>query len=202
MSNMTTIKVELRTQVGKSAARATRRLNRVPAVIYGNDIAAKSISLDSRELKKLVGGGSFLTSICLLKLGENTIRTIPCDIHFDPVHDFVTHVDFLHLRKDARVSVNVPIRFLNDQASPGIKRGGALNIVRHEIELNCTPENMPDHLDVDLTGLEIGDSVHVSSITLSADVKLTISDRDFTIATITTPVGMSEDAQNKANEEK
>jgi large subunit ribosomal protein L25 len=109
---------------------------------------------------------------------------IPRAVQLDPVRDFPIHVDFMRIAKDALVTVDVPVHFINEVASPGLKRGGVLNVVRHEIQVRCPVDAIPDHFDVDLTGLEIGDAVHISAITLPEGVRPTITERDFTVATI------------------
>lgn len=201
MSNVVAIKAEARPRVGKGAAREVRRQGRVPAVIYGDKKTPEPISLDANELGKLLKTGKFLTTLFTIEVGGQETRAIPRDVHFDPVRDFAIHVDFLRLGENARIDVDVPVRFLNDQASPGIKRGGVLNIVRHEVELSCPADSIPDHLDVDLTGLDIGDSVHISAISLPEGVTPTITDRDFTIATIASPAGLKSEAEEKAEGE-
>lgn len=198
MSDMILIKAEERVNIGKEACRKIRNEGRVPAIIYGENPAPEPISLNARELSKLVNKGKFLTSICSIDINGKITRVIPRDIAFHPLHETILHVDFLRLGEKARIDVSVPVRFLNEQSSPGIKTGGVLNIVRHEIELRCAADSIPDHVDVDLKGLEIGDSVHISTIKLPENVAPTISDRDFTIATIAPPASSDEEANDMA----
>jgi len=184
MAEISEIKAAARDQMGKGAARAIRREGRIPAVIYGDKSDPQQVSLDDKELWMHVRHGQFLNTIYMLDVDGKSERVIPRDIQMHPVSDLPIHVDFLRLGKGAKVTVEVPVQFLNEEESPGLKRGGVLNIVRHTIELRCVAEAIPDRLDADLTGLDIGDSLHVSSITFPEGVDLTIADRDFTIVTV------------------
>ena len=184
MAEISEIKAAARDQMGKGAARAIRREGRIPAIIYGDKTDPQRISLDDKELWMHVRGGQFLNTIYMLDVDGETERVIPRDIQMHPVRDVPIHVDFLRLGKGAKVTVEVPVQFLNEDDSPGLKRGGVLNVVRHTIELRCVAEAIPERLDADLTGLEIGDSLHVSSITFPEGVELTIADRDFTVVTV------------------
>lgn len=172
---------------GKGAARAVRREGRIPAVIYGDKKDPQLISLDYRDTWKHVQHGRFLSTLVEVEVAGDKVRAIPRDVQFDPVSDFLIHVDFLRLGKGARIAVNVPCEFINDEESPGIKRGGVLNVVRHEIEVFCPAESIPEEFVIDLTGLDIGDGVHISALTMPEGVEPTISDRDFTICTIAAP---------------
>lgn len=173
-----------RDRVGKGAARGLRREGRVPGVIYGDKKPPEPIVMERKDLWMQIRTGQFLNTIYMLNVGGETTRVIPRDVQFDPVRDFPIHVDFLRLGAGARVTVEVPVAFINESESPGLRRGGVLNVVRHAIELRCLPEAIPEQLEADLTGLEIGDTLHVSAIKLPEDVELTITDRDFTVATI------------------
>ena len=184
MAEISEIKAAARDQIGKGAARTIRREGRIPAIIYGDASDPQRISLDDKELWMHVRHGQFLNTIYMLDVDGKSERVIPRDIQMHPVSDVPIHVDFLRLGKGAKVTVEVPVQFLNEEESPGLKRGGVLNIVRHTIELRCVAEAIPDRLDADLTGLDIGDSLHVSSITFPEGVELTIADRDFTIVTV------------------
>lgn len=184
MAEISEIKAAARDQTGKGAARAIRREGRIPAIIYGDESDPQQISLDNKELWMQVRKGQFLNTIYMLDVDGTSERVIPRDIQMHPVSDVPIHVDFLRLGKDAKVTVEVPVNFLNEEDSPGLKRGGVMNVVRHTIELRCVAEAIPERLDADLAGLDIGDSLHVSSITLPEGVELTISDRDFTVVTI------------------
>jgi large subunit ribosomal protein L25 len=182
MSDTLELSAETRDRVGKGASRALRREGRVPAVIYGNKEDPKGIHVNERELMKLLMTGHFFNSVVMVA-GE---RTLPKDVAFDPVSDRPVHVDFLRISEHARVHVEVPIVF-DDSNCPGIKRGGVLNIVRHELELVVDAANIPDDITISLAGLEVGDSLHISAVTLPEGTVSAITDRDFTIATIVAP---------------
>jgi len=199
MVDITPIVAQLRDRAGKGAARATRREGRVPAVIYGNKQNPVMISLDPVQLRKELNSGSFFTRIYEISAGENTERVLPRDVQFHPVSDAPLHVDFMRFGAKTKFNVEVLVIFENEDDSPGIKRGGVLNVVRHTIELRCSPDNIPEHIEIDLTGLDIGDGVHISNVTLPEGVEPTITDRDFTIATIAAPtVVQDEDAEAAA----
>jgi large subunit ribosomal protein L25 len=184
MAKAVTLKAELRDGSGKGAARSVRRQGLVPAVVYGDKKEPQLLSLRYGDLLPHVNTGRFNATLVDLDLGGQTVRVIPRDVQFEPVRDFIIHVDFLRLAKDARIRVEVPVHFRNHEASPGLKAGGVLNIVRHEIEFFCPADSIPEEVVVDLTGLHIGQSVHASQVKLPEGAKPTISDRDFTIATI------------------
>jgi large subunit ribosomal protein L25 len=173
-----------RARSGKGGARAERREGRVPGTLYGDKQDPETISVDYRAINQQLHTGHFQSTIFVLDLEGKKTRVIPRAVQLDPVRDFPIHVDFLRLGKDALVTVDVPVRFLNEAASPGLKRGGVLNVVRHEIPVRCPADAIPDHFEVDLTGLEIGDAVHFSALKLPDGVRPTITDRDFTVATI------------------
>ena len=178
------LKAEAREQVGKGSARAVRRDGKVPAVIYGDKQPPLSIALSYKDVYYKIHGGGFLTTIATIEVAGTKIRVLPKDYQLDPVRDFPMHVDFLRVGKDTQVNVNVPVHFINEEKSPGLKRGGVLNIVRHEVEFHCPADAIPDFITVDLSGADIGDSIHISSVALPNGVKPVIADRDFTIATI------------------
>jgi large subunit ribosomal protein L25 len=181
---MDQIEATARPRAGKGAARAVRREKKVPAVIYGDKKPPETIALDANELKKLYNTGSFLSTVYEISVDGNKQRVLPRDLQLDPVKDFVVHVDFLRIARGASVTVEVAVEFINEDDSPGLKRGGTLNIVRHAVELQCPADAIPDHLTVDLTPYDIGDSINISAVTLPENVVPTITDRDFTIATI------------------
>jgi large subunit ribosomal protein L25 len=182
-----------RERVGKGAARAVRRDNRVPAVIYGGGQAPVSISLDYNRTNQLIYAGHFLTTVFEIKVGDEKIRAIPRDYQLHPVKDTPVHVDFLRLSAGSTIRVEVPVHFTNHEASPGLKQGGALNIVRHAVELIVPADAIPDALTADLTGLAFNDAVKISAIALPAGVKTVIKGRDFTIATIVPPKQQDEE---------
>lgn len=189
MSQTVNITAASRDRAGKGAARAIRREGRVPGVIYGDKKDPQLVSLEYRELMKQVQTGRFLSTLVDIDVDGTKVRAIPRDVQFDPVRDFIIHVDFLRLGKGAKIAVQVPVHFVNEDASKGLKRGGVLNVVRHEVEVNCPADEIPDGFEIDLAGLDIGDSIHASSVTLPEHVTFTITDRDFTIATIAAPSG-------------
>jgi large subunit ribosomal protein L25 len=170
-----------------------RREGLVPGVVYGDKQEPQLVSLGYVDMLQQVQTGRFLSTLVDLEVDGTTVRTIPRDVQFDPVRDFIIHADFLRLGAGARITVEVIVQFRNHEESPGIKRGGVLNVVRHEVELNCPADSIPEEIVVDLTGLDIGDSVHISSISLPEGAVPTITDRDFTIATIASPAGLKEE---------
>ncbi len=184
MAEFEELKATAREQTGKGAARAMRREGRVPGIIYGDQKPPKIISLDYNDVWQTFRTGTFLSTVYTVVVDGAKTRVIPRDIQLDPVRGLPTHVDFLRLSEGATIIVGVPVTFLNEEESPGLKRGGVLNVVRHTIEMRCPAESIPETIKADLTGLEIGDSLHISDIELPEDVKLTIADRDFTVATI------------------
>ena len=200
MADNVTLAAEPRDRLGKGASRAVRKAGRIPAVIYGDKKDPIAVSLTYKEVLAQVNTGTFLSTLVDVDVNGEKFRTIPKDVQFDPVRDFIMHVDFLRLGKGARVNVEVPVNFLNEDASPGLTRGGVLNVVRYQVELSCPAEDIPEGLDADLTGLDMGDSVHISDIKLPEGVEPTITDRDFTIATIAAPA--SEEVESDGEEEE
>ncbi|MBL29101.1 MAG: 50S ribosomal protein L25/general stress protein Ctc [Rhodospirillaceae bacterium] len=198
MTEVMNLNAEVRDGAGKGVARSLRRAGRIPAVIYGEKQDAISISLDYRELGKEYFRGGFFSRLCDLKIGSETVRVLPRDVQVNPVTDFPEHADFQRVGPNSQVRVAVPVHFVNEAASPGLKRGGVLAVVRHEIEIVCRAGGIPEALTVDLTGLMIGDSVHISSIALPDGVRPAISDRDFTVATITGVAVESEEGEEGA----
>jgi large subunit ribosomal protein L25 len=193
MSDITTLVAQPRDRAGKGVARATRREGRVPAVIYGGKEPPVLVALEMKDLARRAHGASFFTHLLELDVGGKKHRVLPRDVQFHPLKDHPIHVDFLRVAKDATIEVAVPVEFINQEASPGLKRGGVLNIVRHDVELVCPVEAIPDHITVDMTGFEVGDSVHISHVKLPANVRASITDRDFTIATVVAPSGLKSD---------
>jgi large subunit ribosomal protein L25 len=184
--------------VGKGAARAVRRSGQVPAVIYGGKQAPVSISVNDREIYYKIHGGGFFTTVATLTVGSDKIRVLPRDYQLDPVSDRPVHVDFLRVSEGQRITVEVPVQFLNESTAPGIKRGGVLNVVRHRIEVTCPVDAIPEKIVADLAGLDINDSLHISHVPLPEGVKPTITDRDFTVATIAAPAGVKEEMRAAA----
>ena len=187
MSEQLTLTAETRDRAGKGASRAMRRTGRVPAVVYGNKEEALAIHVEEKALVKMLSTGHFMNSVIMIDVGGGQARTLPKDVQFHPVTDRPMHVDFLRISEHSQVKVNVPVRFINEEESRGLFRGGVLNIVRHELELVCDAASIPDDIVIDLTGYEIGDSIHISAVTLPEGSASAIDDRDFTIATIAPP---------------
>lgn len=199
MSETLTLSAETRDRVGKGASRALRREGRIPAVIYGEKQDPIAVHVEEKALRKALGTGHFFNSVVEITVGGQTVRTLPKDVAFHPVSDRPEHADFLRLSADHAVHVSVPVVFANEEKSPGLKKGGVLNVVRHELELVCAPDSIPDDIIVDVSGYEIGDSIHISSVTLPAGVKSAITDRDFTIATVIAPSSLkSEEGEASA----
>jgi large subunit ribosomal protein L25 len=199
MSTMKQLAAQSREGTGKGAARAIRRQGRVPAVIYGAGQPPVTISLDFNTANKLIYAGHFLTTVFEIEVDKQPIRVIPRDYQLDVVKDFVMHVDFLRLEEGATIKVEIPVHFINHDICPGLKRGGALNIVRHAVEMTVPADNIPNAITGDLASFDIGDSIHISAFKLPENCKPTITNRDFTVATITMTAGM--DLEDEAKEE-
>lgn len=195
MSDQLTLSAEPRERAGKGASRALRSEGRVPAVIYGDKKDPEAIHVEEKALVKLLMTGAFTNSTVELTVGGNTQVTLPKDVAFHPVTDRPLHVDFFRLAKGATVTLGIPVNFVNEEESPGLKRGGVLNVVRHELELVCDATKIPEQIAIDVTGLEIGDSIHISALTLPDGSESAITDRDFTIATIVAPSALKSDEE-------
>lgn len=178
------LKAQTRERVGKGSSRELRRNGLIPAVIYGDKKAPLSIALSTKEVTQRIHAGGFMTTIATIDVNGEKISVLPKEYQLDPVRDFTMHVDFLRVSADSKVTVQVPVHFINEEKSPGIKIGGMLNIVRHEIELHCPANAIPDAITFDLDGLKIGDSIHISHVKLPKGTSPVIADRDFTVATI------------------
>lgn len=187
MSDTLNLPAETRERAGKGASRALRRDGRVPAVVYGGNEEPIAIHVQEKELVRQLMTGHFFNSIIEVEVGGKTLRTQPKDVAFHPVTDRPLHVDFLRLGANATVHVNVPVVFANEDASPGLKRGGVLNVVRHDLELVCDADKIPHEVTIDVTGFDVGESIHISHVKLPSGVASAITDRDFTIATIAAP---------------
>jgi len=202
MSQTVNINAASRDRAGKGAARAIRREGRVPGVIYGDKKDPQLVSLDYRELMKHVQTGRFLSTLVDIDVDGSKVRAIARDVQFDPVRDFIIHVDFLRLGKDSKIAVEVPVHFTNEDVSKGIKRGGVLNVVRHAVEVLCPVDEIPEQFEIDLTGWDVGESIHASALNLPAGISFTITDRDFTIATIASPSGGIQEEDEAGEEEE
>ena len=191
------LKATARPQSGKGAARAERRAGRVPGVIYGNNQPPVTISVDDRELRQRILAGRFLTTIYDIELEGKKHRVIPRDFHLDPVRDFPIHVDFMRLGEGATIRISVPLHVVKSEGSPGVKRGGTVNIVTHALELECSVDNIPQYIEADASTLEIGHSLHLSDVKLPAGVK-SLTRGDATLVTIVPPSGYAEEQRAAA----
>lgn len=203
MSEMPTIAAQMREQVGKGSARAARRAGRVPAVVYGGERGPASITVGLRELDALRHAGGFTNSLFELVADGGKQQVLPREVQLDPVTDRPIHVDFLRVEKDSSVTIMVPVIWIDEEESPGLARGGVLNVVRHEIELLCQATAIPTSIEVSVAGLDIGDGIHISGIELPEGSELTIKDRDFTVVTVAAPSALvSERDEEEEGEEE
>ena len=202
MSEITTLSASERDRVGKGSARAARRAGMVPAVIYGDKKAPVGIELEARIIRKTVHEPGIFSRLLDIDVNGKTTRVITKDIQFHPVTDNILHLDFLRVSATSNVEVSVAVEFINEATCPGLKIGGVLNVVRHEVELSCPPSSIPEKITIDLGDVKIGDSIHISSIELPEGVTPTITDRDFTVATMQSPGGgvKNEDEAEDENE--
>lgn len=187
MSETASIAATPRPLATKGAVRAIRRAGQVPAIIYGGGEAPEPIAIDMRAVTRAIAHGRFTSTIFNIEVDGRKLRVLPRDVQLDPVTDWPLHVDFMRIAKGARVRVMVPVVFVGQGTSPGLKRGGVINIVRHEIECFCPSEAIPEHLTADLSDCDIGDSVHISKVALPTGVTPVITGRDFTIVTVAAP---------------
>ncbi len=201
MDKQAIIEAGLRRQSGTGAAREARRNGLIPAVVYGADVENFMIAVPRDVLAREAGRPGFFSQLFTLKVADRNLDVIARDLQLHPVSDSILHVDFLAVSADSTVTVNVPVTFVNDEESQGLRRGGVLNVVRHEIEFQCPANAIPETIEIDLSGLDIGDSVHISAVTLPADVTPVIDDRDFTIATIAAPTVAVEAAEDEDEDE-
>ena len=201
MSDIQELIANTRPLTGTGSARATRRTGQTPAIIYGEGSTPQTIMVETKIIARLYQTGRFLSSLYDINIDGKKTRVIPKDIQLHPVKDSPMHVDFLLLSKDSKVTVEVSVIFSNENVSPGIKKGGVLNIVRHSVECECPSDQIPDSLSVDLSNAEMGDSIHISAIKLPDGVTPVITDRDFTIATIAAPAGLTENQDDEKGDE-
>ena len=202
MSDALTLPAEARERAGKGASRALRREGRIPAVIYGGKEEPTPIHVEEKELVRQLMTGHFMNSIVQIEIGGETVRTIPKDVALHPVTDRPTHADFFRLSKDAKIEVSIPVVFTNEEASPGLKKGGVLNVVRHEIDLVCAADKIPSEIEIDVTGKEVGDSIHISEVTLPEGSESAITDRDYTIATLVAPSALKKSEEESEEGEE
>jgi len=200
MSEQRTLPAEARDRAGKGASRALRRDGRVPAVVYGEKKEPLSIHVEEKLLTKMLHTGHFMNSVVMVDVGGKATRTLPKAVDFHPVTSRPIHVDFLRIGEHSKVNVNVPVRFDNEEASPGLKRGGVLNIVVHDLALVCDASEIPEEIHIPLDGLEIGDSIHISQVKLPKGAKPANEDEDFTVATIVAPSAMKQTEEEAAPE--
>ena len=197
MSETLKLSAEMRERAGKGASRAVRLTGRVPAVIYGNKLAPVTIHVEEKALVKHLHTGHFMNSVVELELGGAVERTLPRDVQFHPVTDRPIHVDFYRLAANAVIHVMVPVHFTDEDKSVGMKKGAVLNVVRHEVELICPADSIPEQLNVSVAGKDVGDSIPISSVPLPEGVKPVI-DRDFTIATLVAPSALRSETDEAA----
>jgi large subunit ribosomal protein L25 len=198
MSEQLMLPAETRDRAGKGASRALRRDGRVPAVVYGQNKDALSIHVEEKLLSKMLSTGHFMNSVVMVEVAGKPTRTLPKAVDFHPVTSRPVHVDFLRISEHTKVTVAVPVRFDNEEASPGLKRGGVLNVVQHELQIVCDAAHIPDEIHIPLDGLEIGDTVHISQVKLPDGVKPANEEEDFTVATVVAPSAMKAEEEEVA----
>ena len=198
MSEQLTLPAETRDRAGKGASRALRRDGRVPAVVYGQNKDALSIHVEEKLLSKMLSTGHFMNSVVMVDVDGKPTRTLPKAVDFHPVTSRPFHVDFLRISEHTKVTVAVPVRFDNEEASPGLKRGGVLNVVQHELQIVCDAAHIPEEIHIPLDGLEIGDTVHISQVKLPDGVKPANEEEDFTVATVVAPSAMKAEEEEAA----
>jgi large subunit ribosomal protein L25 len=201
MAELTSLAAEPREGAGKGAARSLRRAGRVPGVIYGEKAPQEMISLEARQLRRALQSARFFSTLCNLQVKGEAVRVLPREVQLHPVTDEPLHVDFVRVGRGTTITVTVPVVFAHEDISRGLKRGGVLNIVRRELELLCPADAIPGEIVVDLRDADIGDSLHISQVTLPEGVRPAIGDRDFTIATISAPTVIREEEEAEAVEE-
>jgi large subunit ribosomal protein L25 len=194
MTDITVLTANAREKVGKGSAREARRQGNIPAVIYGDKKSPIPIVVEQKILVRYLSTGGFFNTLFDININGELNRVLPRDVQLHPVTDVPEHVDFLRVSATTKISVEVPVEFVGDDVSPGIKSGGVLNVVRYTVEVSCTPDLIPSSLLLDLSSSEIGDSLHISAVDLPEGVTPTISDRDFTIATIVAPTVVRDEA--------
>lgn len=198
MAQVQELKVEARASTGKGPAFQARSKGLIPGVIYGGSGQPENVSVDERTLQRHVEAGHFLTTLFMLDLGGKKTRVIPRDVQLDPVSDRAVHVDFMRLAEGATVRLDIPVHFNGQDVSPGLKKGGVLNIVRHSISLVCPAERIPNTIEVDVSTLDINESIHISALTLPQGVRPVIRGRDFTVCSIVAPTSVIEEQRAAA----
>ena len=200
MANINTLNAHLRNRTGSNSSKQARLAGQLPAIIYGDGKDPEAISLDVMEIRKELSRSNFANKLYDISLGGKNIRVLVQDIKQNPISDQVEHVDFLRVNPNTKVTIEVPVSFVNEQESPGIKRGGVLNIVRHTIEVSCPVDKIPESFIFDLTDLEVGDSVHISDTKIDEGVQTSIKDRDFTVASVLAPSALLSSASEEDEE--
>jgi len=195
------LNVSAREKIGKSNAKQTRISGNVPAVVYGDKKKPAYIFLKYLEITKEMSKTGFFSTVFNLKMNKESVKVLPREIQTDPLSDKPIHIDFLRINENSKININVLINFINEEESPGLKKGGVLNVVRREVELSCNIKNIPEKLEVDLTDLEIGAVIHMSDIKLSEGVAPVILDRDFTVATVAAPTIMAVEEEEEEEPE-
>ena len=198
MSDQLTLPAEARDRAGKGASRALRREGRVPAVVYGEKQEPLSIHVEEKLLSKMLSTGHFMNTVVMVDFQGKPQRTLPKAVDFHPVTSRPIHVDFLRISEHTKLHVGVPMRFDNEEESPGLKKGGVLNVVVHELEVVCDAASIPNEIHISLDGLEIGDSIHISQVKLPDGVEPANKDEDFTVATIVAPSAMKAEEEETA----
>ena len=198
MPEIISLSAEARARAGKGAARATRRSGRVPAIVYGDGKEPALISLEPRELARALARPGYYATLVDISVDGTTHRTLPRDVQYHPVSDAALHADFMRVAAGSQVTVTIPVFFVNHERSVGLRRGGILNVVRHGIDMICSVDNIPDRIVVDLDGLDIGDSIHISAVTMPPEARPVIQARDFTIASIAASSAVKEEAAQAA----
>ncbi len=207
MNNVNTLSAFSRQNVGTNSSKKVRNAKQIPAIIYGDGKSPQPISIEITELRKEISKSSFLNKLYDISIDKNKVRVIVQDISQNPVTDELEHIDFLRVNDKTKVTIEVPVKFINETLSPGIKRGGVLNVVRYAVEVICPVNKIPESFEFNLEGLEIGDSIHISHTKIEEGVETTIKDRDFTVASILAPSALvsseaSEEKTDESEEEK
>ena len=198
MAQVQELKVEARAGKGKGPAFQARSKGLIPGVVYGGKGETENVAVDLRTLERHIEAGHFLTTLFMLELGGKKTRVIPREVQLDPVSDRPVHVDFMRLAEGATVRLDIPVHFLGQETSPGLKKGGVLNIVRHTMGLICPAEKIPNTIEVDVSGLDINESIHISALTLPEGVKPVIRGRDFTVCSVVAPTSVIEEQRAAA----
>ncbi len=201
MSDTVVLDVEIRERTGRGGARAARRAKLVPGVIYGGGLDPVAISLKENQVFSALNSGNLVGSMLMISHKGKPQRVITKDVQFHPVKSMPMHIDFYRVKADTIITVEVPVHVINEEESPGFKRGGAINMVRHQVEINCPADSIPEFLEADITGMEIGDALHESALKLPEGVSLAITDRDPTVVTIASSRTSATSDEDEAGEE-